>query len=299
MASVKAWITAFRLRTLPLSVSGVITGSFLALSHSVFNGQIFVLAIITTLLLQILSNLANDYGDTQNGADNEGRLGPARMVQSGAVAPQQMKRMIILFSVLSFISGVSLILLSNIQVTTVSFWVLLSLGILSISAALKYTMGRNPYGYIGLGDLSVFLFFGLFSVAGTYYLYSGTISVSIFLPAIAIGALSAGVLNINNMRDYENDSKTGKITLVVKLGLNKAKYYHSSLLAIAFIAGFYYLIVTDSRHYLWFYLYLLPLFIHSRSIYNAQNHTDVDKELKKLALITLLFAFYFGILINL
>ena len=205
MTKIKAWITALRLRTLPLSISGVITGSLIALSKSIFDWKVFFLALTTTLFLQILSNLANDYGDNQNGADNPDRIGPERMVQSGVISAREMKRMIVLFAAMASVSGVSLLLISHLVLFSVSFFVLLILGILAIWAALNYTIGNNPYGYSGWGDLSVFIFFGLLSVAGTYYLHAGEISIDIFLPAISIGALGVGVLNINNMRDHEND----------------------------------------------------------------------------------------------
>jgi 1,4-dihydroxy-2-naphthoate octaprenyltransferase len=299
MTKTKAWITALRLRTLPLSISGVITGSLIALSKSIFDWKVFCLALTTTLFLQILSNLANDYGDNQNGADNLGRIGPERMVQSGVISAKEMKRMILLFATMASVSGVSLLLISHLEIFSVSFFVLLILGILAIWAALTYTIGNNPYGYSGWGDLSVFLFFGLLSVIGIYYLYAGEITTDIFLPAISIGALSVGVLNINNMRDHDNDKAAGKNTVVVKIGVSKAKYYHTALLATAFIASLLYMFVNHIYYpgYLFVFI-LIPLAKHLLHVFHFQNPSSFDKELQKLALITILFSLAFGTGIN-
>lgn len=299
MSKTKAWITALRLRTLPLSISGVITGSLIALSKSVFNWKIFFLALTTTLCLQILSNLANDYGDNQNGADNPNRIGPERMVQSGVISAKAMKGMIALFVMMASVSGGALLLVSRLTLFSESFFVLLALGILAIWAALTYTMGNNPYGYSGWGDLSVFMFFGLFSVIGTYYLYAGGITVDIFLPAVSIGTLSVGVLNINNMRDHENDKATGKNTVVVKIGLSNAKYYHTALLATAMLASLLYVFVNHMYYpgYLFVFI-LIPLTKHLLHILHSRNPSLYDRELKKLALITVLFSLAFGTGIN-
>ena len=299
MTKTKAWITALRLRTLPLSVSGVITGSLIALSKSIFDWKVFFLALTTTLFLQILSNLANDYGDNQNGADNLDRIGPERMVQSGVISAKKMKRMIVLFTTMASISGVSLLLVSHLALFSDSFFVLLILGILAIWAALTYTIGNNPCGYSGWGDLSVFLFFGLLSVIGTYYLYAGEITPDVFLPAISIGALSVGVLNINNMRDHDNDKATGKNTVVVKIGVSKAKYYHMALLATALMTSLLYMFVNHIYYLGYLFVFILvPLTKHLLHVFHFQNPSSFDKELKKLALITILFSLAFGTGIN-
>jgi 1,4-dihydroxy-2-naphthoate octaprenyltransferase len=299
MTKTKAWIIALRLRTLPLSISGVITGSLIALSRSIFDWKVFFLALTTTLFLQILSNLANDYGDNQNGADNLDRIGPERMVQSGVISAKEMKRMIVLFAAMASISGVFLLLISHLVLFSVSFFVLLILGLFAIWAALTYTIGNNPYGYSGWGDLSVFLFFGLLSVIGTYYLYTGEITPDVFLPAISIGALSVGVLNINNMRDHDNDEAVGKNTVVVKIGVSKAKYYHTALLATALITALLYMFVNHIYYLGYLFIFILiPLTKHLLHIFHFQNPTSLDNELKKLALITFLFSLAFGTGIN-
>ena len=300
MSKTKAWIKAARLRTLPLSVSGVVVGSFLAVSKQVFDWPIALLALFTTLFLQILSNFANDYGDSKNGKDNNQRLGPTRMVQSGIISFSEMKKAILLFTILSLLSGILLIKAAHIDFTSASFIILLSLGLVSILAALTYTIGKNPYGYKGWGDVSVFLFFGLFSVMGTYFLYAGSLNLLILFPAIAIGTLSIGVLNINNLRDYANDQQTGKITMVVKLGIEKSKVYHVFLIAIALAFSLLYMILNKSNALSYLFLIgVIPLGMHISNIMKASNAEMFDKELKKLALLTLFFSIVFGICINL
>ena len=300
MKKTKTWIKAFRLRTLPLSVSGVIMGSFMAWKERFFSWRIFSLAIATTLFLQILSNLANDYGDSKNGKDNAGRLGPVRAVQSGEISLAEMKRMILIFCLLSLISGVWLIVISQIPIFSTSFVVLILLGLMSIWAALSYTIGKNPYGYSGWGDLSVFLFFGLFSVLGTYFLYAKSISAMVLMPAISVGAFSVCVLNINNMRDYTNDMATGKRTIVVKIGPQKAKVYHLFLLILPLVNAIIYTALTLSRWYNFMFLIVaLPITFHARKILDIKEHQRFDNELRKLALIALAFSVLFGISINL
>ena len=300
MGKLKAWIHAFRLRTLPLSLSGVLMGSFIALSKRVFEWHIFSLAITTTLFLQILSNLANDYGDSKNGKDNAQRIGPTRAVQSGIISLPEMKWMIFLFCLLSLVSGISLILISHIHLFSSSFFILLFLGLVSIWAALSYTIGENPYGYSGWGDLSVFIFFGLFSVTGTSFLFASSFSIDTFLPAISVGAFSVGVLNLNNMRDYENDKNTGKKTMVVKMGAKKAKTYHIALLSICVLSSLTYIIINSigKQGYI-FLIVLIPIAIHIKKILDIKEAALFDKELKILALIALFFSIVFGIGINL
>lgn len=300
MNRTKIWIEAFRLRTLPLSVSGVIMGSFIAWKERFFSWRIFSLAIATTLFLQILSNLANDYGDSKNGKDNACRLGPVRAVQSGEISFTEMKRMILIFCLLSLISGVWLIVISQIPFFSTSFIVLILLGLMSIWAALSYTIGKNPYGYSGWGDLSVFLFFGLFSVLGTYFLYAKSLSAMVLMPAISVGAFSVGVLNINNMRDYVNDMATGKRTIVVKIGPQKAKAYHLFLLIVPIINALFYIALTHGQWYNFIFLIVaLPIALHARRILKTKEHRLFDNELRKLALIALAFSVLFGISINL
>ena len=240
--SLSSWIKAFRLRTLPLALSSIIMGSGLAIYLGSYSWIVILLATLTTILLQILSNLANDYGDFQKGTDNDNRLGPERAVQSGEISARQMKTAVIVFAALSLLSGVWLLYASLKEQFMIAL-VFFVLGIAAIAAAVKYTVGKNAYGYSGLGDLFVFLFFGLTGVLGTYYLNTLSLTWDVFLPAISIGLLSTGMLNLNNMRDIENDIKSGKHTLASKLGLRKAKYYHAFLVIGAIVSALIFILL--------------------------------------------------------
>lgn len=296
MATYKSWLHAFRLRTLPLALSSIIVGGALSFFDDSFKVWVCVLAAVTTTFLQILSNLANDYGDAVVGTDNKDRVGPERTVQSGAISKKQMSRAIIFFSILCFLSGISLLYIAFNGVINLKLILFLLLGIFAIAAAINYTVGKNPYGYKGFGDLFVLIFFGIVGVVGTYFLNTLSFSWDILLPAFAIGLLSMGVLNLNNMRDIENDRKSGKITLVVRLGYKKAKTYHASLIIIAFILASEFMFVNFEHHLQFVFLLLLPFFlIDLRKIIKIENHAELDPFLKKTALKTLLFAILFTI----
>ncbi len=292
----KHWIQAARLRTLPLSVSGIIVGSMYALAHptnkiltptEVFNWRIFGLALLTTLGLQILSNFANDYGDGMKGTDNEDRVGPKRAIQSGAISPEAMKRAIVLTASLTLISAVLLIYYA-FRDTNIGYSLFyLVLGVLAIASAIRYTVGNTAYGYRGYGDLFVFVFFGLVSTLGVNFLYSKQLSFDLFLPATAIGLLSVGVLNLNNMRDEASDRKSKKNTMVVKMGGAKAKKYHYFLVVSAMALVLIFAIIDEFHfdQYL-FLLAYIPLTKHLITVYKNQEPRALDAELKKLALST-------------
>ncbi|MDA9316400.1 1,4-dihydroxy-2-naphthoate octaprenyltransferase [Polaribacter sp.] len=303
---VKSYIKAARLRTLPLSISGIIVGSILgnAYVHAslisevispFWTTSIFWLAILTTIGFQVLSNFANDYGDGIKGTDDN-RKGEARMVSSGAISPKQMKRAMILTSICTLCVAVLLIYVAfgreNFGYSVVFFL----LGLASVAAAIKYTVGESAYGYSGLGDIFVFLFFGLLSVVGSYILFTHQINALLFLPATSIGLLSAAVLNLNNMRDQIEDKKHHKNTLVVSLGSQKAKIYHYILILGALVTAVLYVQMQyqSSIQYL-FLIAFIPLFFNIRVV--AQNilFSELDSELKKVALSTFLFAILFGI----
>jgi 1,4-dihydroxy-2-naphthoate octaprenyltransferase len=292
----KHWIEAARLRTLPLSVSGIIVGSMYALANptdtiltptEVFNWRLFAFAILTTLGLQILSNFANDYGDGIKGTDNEDRVGPKRAIQSGAITPEAMKRAIIMTSLLTLLSAILLIYFAFGDTNFSYSLFYLVLGILAIVSAIRYTVGSKAYGYRGFGDVFVFVFFGLVSTLGVNFLYSKQLDIELFLPATAIGFLSVGVLNLNNMRDEESDRKVGKNTLVVQIGGKKAKLYHYFLVtfAMALVLVFALLNSFEFDQYL-FLLAFIPLTKHLINVYNNTDHKALDPELKKLALST-------------
>lgn len=301
MATPKDYIQAARLRTLPLSISGIIVGSGLAATQGYFNSTILVLAILTTIGFQVLSNFANDYGDGVKGTDNDERVGPKRAIQSGTITARQMRKAMILTGVFTFIIAVTLIYIAFGKDDFLNIIVFLILGIASIIAAIKYTVGNSAYGYHGLGDVFVFLFFGLLSVLGSYYLYTKSLEpIAIILPAIAIGCLSVAVLNLNNMRDQIPDKKANKNTLVVKLGAYKAKLYHYSLILIAVTCMILYTVNYYNSVWQWiFLLVLIPLVTNVVTVYKNIIHKDLDPELKKVALSTFLLAILFvlGLLI--
>ncbi len=292
--SIRIWMKAFRLRTLPLALSCSVLGSFLAYAHGDFNWLIFILASITILFLQILSNLANDYGDSLHGVDNEKRIGPQRVTQHGLVSPKQMRVMVSLFAFSALASGCLLIFIGLHDLGNILFFFFL--GISAIFAAIKYTVGKNPYGYIGLGDLFVFLFFGIVGVACTFYLHTQTFDPWILLPSSAIGLLSSGVLNLNNMRDIENDARTGKRTLVVRIGTRAAKYYHVTLISLSLLFSMVYTIKYFDSIYQLLYVLTFPLFVlNIRVVLQNTEPNELNNELKKLALSTFAFSVTFGL----
>jgi 1,4-dihydroxy-2-naphthoate octaprenyltransferase len=303
---VKSFIKAARLRTLPLSVSGIIVGSILGnqsfydnlgLSHipSLLLSSIFWLAILTTIGFQVLSNFANDYGDGIKGSDKN-RIGEARMVSSGAITPKQMKSAMIITSMITLIIALLLIYVAFGRENFGYSILFLLLGIGSIAAAIKYTVGNFAYGYSGFGDIFVFLFFGLLSVVGSYFLYTKQLNLTIFLPAISIGLLSTAVLNLNNLRDRAEDKKNNKNTLVVKLGQEKSKKYHYFLILGALVSALIYVFLDFRNVYqLIFLVAFIPLVNNIKTVAQNTVSAELDSELKKVALSTFLFAILFGI----
>lgn len=305
----RPYIQAARLRTLPLSVSGIIVGCGLAnfCPQKVIEGSpiinfpscnqnylIFILALLTTIGLQVLSNFANDYGDGVKGTDMN-RQGEKRLVASGVVSEKQMKTAVIITAMVTFSIAILLIYIA-FKDSFVYAMIFTLLGLASIVAAIKYTVGKSAYGYSGFGDLFVFLFFGLLSTVGSYFLYTKTLYWPIFLPATSIGLLSAAVLNLNNMRDRVEDIKHHKNTLAVKLGSQGAKMYHYGLIygalvtAVAYVALHYH----SNKQFI-FLIAFLPLF-HNLSVVSKNIiHKELDSELKKVALSTFLFAILFSI----
>lgn len=288
MANIKSWLGAMRLRTLPLAASVVITGSASTIDASEFSWLIFGLTLTTTFLLQILSNLANDYGDFKNGADTQDRVGPTRAVQSGEITADQMKNAMVITATLSFISGVALLWTSLGQSGYLTEAILfLGLGFSSIAAAVKYTAGKNPYGYRGLGDVFVFLFFGFVGVMGTAFLQSKEISQISIFNALVIGSFSTAVLNLNNLRDHINDKAAGKMTLVVKMGFEKGKTYQYLLLILAFVSALY--VSYNINSYWGMLAFILPI-IRLRKIKRTSEPKELDPELKKFAISALIYS---------
>lgn len=293
MKKLKYSVRSFRLRTLPLSVAGILLGSMLAAGDGFFNTSVFVLAILTTLCLQILSNIANDLGDTLKGTDNEQRLGPIRALQAGVLTPRDYWRLIRIFALLSITSGVTLICVAFRSLTYASV-IMLLLGGAAIIAALKYTMGKNPYGYRGLGDLFVFLFFGLLSTLGAYFLMRHSIGCLLLLPATALGFLTTAVLNVNNLRDMENDARCGKNTIPVKIGEKKARIYHCILIGGAFLCMTLYALFHPNGIGGFLFFLSLPFFSIHLSKMLTLSGKSLDPQLKFLSVSTLLFALLSG-----
>lgn len=286
----QAWISAFRLRTLPLSLSGIILGSGIAAYNGFWDMSIFTFSMITTVLFQILSNLANDLGDAQKGTDNSNRVGPERAVQSGKISASEMKVAVVLFSLLSAISAAWLIYIGTQNMPIEVLYTYGILAIFCILAAITYTVGKKAYGYHGLGDLMVFVFFGLVSVLGVYSLYAKSFDWLNVLPAITMGLLSVAVLNLNNMRDIINDRNSGKITLAVRMGSNFSKLYHSLLIMGSFVAMVYFLVEIKQELAFIGLLPYLVLFLHVRKVMATRDPKEFDPELKKVALLTFAIA---------
>lgn len=296
MKKIAPWITALRLRSIVLSISSVIMGSFLANQTGHFNSNVFIGTLIVTIFLQTLSNLANEYGDTIHGVDNDHRLGPKRGVQAGTITLTQMKRAIIFVTLVSLISGVWLVWEGTKGLPSVAIWILLSIGLLAIAAALKYTVGKNPYGYKGLGDVAVFLFFGLVAVLGTFYLHTHSIPNQQFLPAATMGLFAVSVLNMNNLRDFENDKNHGKRSLVVLMGVRSAKLYQASILTTAWLCAIAYTLLNFATWWQWMFFITLPFYLKNiERVFNCTHLSELDSELKRLSIATLFFSLTFGI----
>ena len=303
MAKLKIWIRAARPRTVLLSFSGVLLGGFLAYktSSSAIQGASGTLlcvlfAAFTAILLQILSNLANDYGDFKKGTDSAKRVGPQREMQSGAITEEEMKRGLTFTAGLCLISGALLIFVFA-GLTWQELAVFAALGIGAVFAALLYTLGKRPYGYRGLGDLYCFLFFGWAAVAGTFYLATKTLDFSVLLPASAMGFLSNAVLNINNMRDYENDKASGKNSLVVKLGQESAFIYHCLLIVGAFVCLVVYLVLHQAAWYTYLFVVLFLLFLKDLIAIKKTKAELLDPFLGRQVKHSFLLVLVYGILL--
>ena len=295
------WIKAARLRTLPLSMSGIIMGSFIARWRILENGgtwdwKIFAMAILVTLLYQILSNFANDYGDGIKGTDKlRGNEAEQRAVASGKISANQMRNAVILFAILSLIATVALLYLAFYPDFMKEFWTFVGLGIACILAAIGYTVGKKPYGYLGLGDIFVFVFFGLVSVCGSYFLFTKTFDWDILIPATAVGMLSTAVLNLNNMRDIESDELSGKKTLALRLGFKYAMVYEIVLLMLPLILILTFLgvngFIKDGKYYPFIVMILLfPMTALRRKIMAVKEPSELDPFLKQVGILTLMMA---------
>ncbi|MCJ8153475.1 1,4-dihydroxy-2-naphthoate octaprenyltransferase [Chryseobacterium sp. SSA4.19] len=295
------WIKAARLRTLPLSLSGIIMGSFIARwklydEGGIWDWRIFALALLVTLLYQILSNYANDYGDGVKGTDAKRVMeAEARAVASGKITAKQMKNAVIILSVLSFAATVGLLYVAFIPEYMNEFYIFIGLGVASILAAIGYTIGKKPYGYMGLGDVFVFIFFGLVSVCGSYFLFTKSFSWDMLLPGTAVGMMSMAVLNLNNMRDIESDRLSGKNSFALRIGFKNAMIYEMVLLQLPLILmlvffgvnGFF---QTQNYYVFIVMILLLPLMKLRRQIMAVKNPRELDPFLKQVGIITFMMA---------
>ena len=290
----KIWLQAARLRTLPLSLSGIIVGNGLAYGIDQFSLVILFLSFGTTIAFQVLSNFANDYGDGVKGTDNESRIGPARVLQQGLLTREELKRGIQICAVVSLLFAFALIYVAFGTSDLLFSLIFILLGIVSVVAAIKYTVGTNAYGYRALGDLFVFLFFGGVSVLGSYFLQAQEFQIDLLLPATALGWLSVGVLNLNNMRDIHTDKEVNKITMAVLLGASLSKAYHAFLIIGAVLTCIFY-VKMDIRPVYLFMIAVLPMMIHLKRVLSYTDPKEFDPELKRLALCTFLFSILFAI----
>lgn len=292
----KPWIIAARLRTLPLAVSNILLGSFLAYNKGKFSVIILLLGLATAVLLQVLSNFANDYGDYVNGADEKRISKYERVLQSGKISPKQMRWMLIILTLLTFVTGISLIVLAAKALGTIALVVFFGIGIICIIAAITYTIGKKPYGYIGMGDIAVFIFFGIVGVCGIYVLQTRQWDWHVLFPAASFGLLSMGVLNINNIRDLESDRISGKKTLVVRIGLEKAKIYHTWLILIAVILGIVSTLLDFHSAFQLLYLLTIPFFIMNVYRVRSSEYSGMlDDELRNLSLTAFFFSVTYGL----
>ncbi|WP_439234769.1 1,4-dihydroxy-2-naphthoate polyprenyltransferase [Lonepinella koalarum] len=293
MATMKAWFDTIRPKTLPLAVAIILTGSALAQWHGTLNWSVTLLCLLTATLLQIVSNFANDYGDFQKGSDTAERIGPLRGIQQGQMTATQLRYGLIAVCIASFISGASLIALA--YETTQDLIAFAILGVLAILAAITYTVGKKPYGYLGLGDISVFLFFGLLAVCGTYYLQAHSLDWSIFLPAAACGFLSTAVLNINNLRDIEQDRKAGKNTLIVRIGAENGRIYHCILLSSAVLCYAIFAIVHKPLLLMIIAIIAVLLAKHARFVYQQKDPMALRPMLGKMSMLALVSTVLFSL----
>ena len=297
----KMWWETARPKTLPLALASIFTGSALGYwaNPQGFNGLVMALCLLTTILLQVLSNFANDYGDHQKGSDTEERIGPLRGIQKGAISAKELKWGLILMVVASFLSGSFLIGIAYESLSDLLAFA--GLGILAIVAAITYTVGAKPYGYMGLGDISVLVFFGLLGVGGTYYLQTHSIDSHIILPAIGSGLLASAVLNINNLRDIEQDAKAGKNTLAVRLGAYKGRVYHCILLSVAALCYLAFAVATAISWTNYLFVLAMPLLAkHAIFVYRSQQPRELRPMLAQMSMISLLINILFslGLLIS-
>lgn len=295
MRTLSLWFEAVRPRTLVLAVAGVVLGVLLAAARGPVQWRTAALTLLTAVLLQVLSNLANDYGDSVHGADDHNRVGPTRAVQSGRVGRRQMLAAVLLSAALAVVSGLALVWSAVATIGVPAAVVILALGAAAVWAAWAYTGSAKPYGYVGLGDAMVFLFFGLVAVLGTSYLQTGGFAALDALPAAAFGLLAAAVLNVNNLRDLAGDRAAGKLTVPVRLGARGGRAYHLALLAGAPTLALAAALLEWRSVWQLLVLVTLPALAALQRQVNAREGASLDPLLKRTALTALAFAVTLGV----
>ena len=296
MASIKSWLKAARLRTLPLALSSILLGTFLAAFEYHMRWDVLILSIITALFLQVLSNFANDYGDFEKGTDNIHRIGPQRTVQSGEITAKQMRKAMGITASMALLFGLILVFIGTAGVPVWKTILFIVLGLGCIVAAVKYTVGNNAYGYQGYGDVFVFVFFGLTGVVGTFYLHTQQLFFGAWLLGAVVGCFSVGVLNLNNMRDIVNDRNSGKNTIPVRMGFNMSKLYQSLLIGGGFLLS---IIFTLLYFQCWWmllpYCSVLLFYKDLKAIFSVKEPRLLDPFLRRLSIATLVYVLLFGI----
>lgn len=293
-ASIKSWIIAARLRTLPLAFSSILVGSVLAWNDASMDFKVAGLTLLTAILLQILSNFANDYGDAVSGVDSSLRQGPDRMVQSGTITKNAMRNALVISTVLTLTSGILLLFVAFPE-----NWKLMlgffGIGLVAIAASIKYTVGKTPYGYAGFGDAFVFVFFGIVAVVGTYFLQTKSFEWNTLLPASSLGLFAVGVLNVNNIRDIETDRASGKFSIPVRIGKEKAGIYHSLLISVGLLTSIVFVLINYSHAFQLAFILLGGLFLKNIRAVKRKTGKELDPHLKQMAIATLLFSIVFSV----
>ena len=294
--TLKAAIQSMRLRTLPLSCAGVLLGILLAVADWKVDLWAAVLIVLTTICLQILSNLSNELGDVLRGTDTADRQGPEYGLNSGGMTIPEMKRLIGLFVGLCIVFGLAMTWRAFGTLWDLTPILVLILGAAAILGAMKYTLGHNPYGYRAKGDLYVFLFFGLVAVLGAYFVCTRGLGLhwKLLLPAVGVGCFSVGVLNVNNIRDMKTDA-ANRVTIAIKLGANKARIYQTVLIGLGWICMVIYCLLCWPSWWHWLWVITLPLYVKHLHMVWTREDRALDPALPLLVMSTFLLCLLLGL----
>ncbi len=291
------YLQLIRIHTLPLVFASIGIGIFLSLRDGFFSWSLSVLILLTATSLQIVANIANDYGDGIRKIDDKNRIGFERMLQSGKISKRKIKIALLINISLAVFFGLILLFFAFENIKSIYFWIWFFIGFTCISTALRYSLGKNPHSSTGLGDIFVFLYFGPVAVIGSYFLLTGNYHYSLLLESCAMGCLSVSVLNLNNIRDLSTDKKKGRQTVAVRLGEQKAKIYQKILVLTSFII---YLIAAYYRFSYWYQGLILLIFLPLIHLTFALGEMDekYNQLLKKQCIFILLFSIAYGAALN-